>query len=135
MRYYNFNTQTGHVVQVDADRCMCNNVILPGEYNPRNVKPYIIGNEHGTFCLVWATCDGDALDTAVNASFLDCLKATEKDLDAMTAEERSELSCLGDAGEMFDLKDVWLEPTILSRKMELLFAEARGANVDNLDLL
>lgn len=73
-----------------------------GEYNPHNVRPWLIYNEFGTLAVVFASHEGDALDAAVDAGKLDCQQVSEEDFAAMSEEEREELIYLGNASEPFD---------------------------------
>lgn len=56
-----FNCQPARTIEMEPERVLCNNVILPGEYNPHHVRLWIIGNEFGSMGAVWAGCEAYAL--------------------------------------------------------------------------
>lgn len=115
--------------ELEQERILANNVIFPHDFNPHNVKLWVIGNEYGSLCAVWADCEQDALDIAVDAGLLDGLAIDEKDATEETAR-------LGNAGEPFDLDYAWIQVAPIDKqdiKIQLKFAEARGAQEDNLD--
>ena len=75
-----------------------------GKFNPHSVRPWLIHNEYGPLCVVFASCEQDALDEAVDNDRLDsCLipEADYADYGVWTDNDRS--AHLGNAGEPFDL--------------------------------
>jgi len=111
---------------------LSNNVIFGGEYNPHNVRPWIIGNEYGAICLVWAENEQEALDVMVDSGLGDSFLIDEYDTDV---EDLGDYSFLGNAGEVADLSNAWIvEVEIMKQSMEviIMFAKAVGANVDDL---
>jgi len=117
-------------VDIEGDKILANDVILPGEYNPHNVRFWVIGNEFGALGAVWASCESDALDALVDSGLGNGLLIEEKDADEDCAR-------LGNAGEPADLTYCWLGEVefVPSRDWKLLcaFAEARALGADNLD--
>ena len=116
-------------VKIDINRVLANNVIFDGEYNPHNVRLWLISNMHGYVAAVWSSCEQDALDEAVDADLMDSLAIDEADADEDTAR-------LGNAGEPFDLTYCGvcaLPQNEMSVGILMAFAEARGAGVNTLD--
>lgn len=123
-----------HDVQLEADRILANNVILPGEYNPHKVALWVIGNEYGPLGAVWAESMDDAFDELVDAGLGGGLlidddgDEDENDDDGITR--------LGNAGEAADLTYAWAQVVVFApaRDWQLLcaFAEARGAGDETL---
>jgi len=112
-----------------ADRVLANDVTFDGEYNPHGTKLFVISNEYGYIAAVWASCEQDALDEAVDADLMRCFAIEETDADEDTAR-------LGNAGEPFDLTYCGMHalpqsdmPTVLL----MAFAEARGEGANCLD--
>lgn len=135
MKKFTVKTNRGEI-ELTPERILANNVIFPREYNPHNVRLWVIGNEYGPLCAVWSDCEQDALDEACDKGLLDSFLVSKKDFTAMNEVEREELAHLGNAGESADLTYAWIEPVDLSQQplpLLLAFAEARGANADSLD--
>jgi len=80
---------------------LCNDITLPGDFNPHNTRLWVIGNEYGVLGAVWAGNEQDALDELVNANLGQALLIDENDADEDSA-------CLGNAGEPACLDNVWL---------------------------
>ena len=127
-----FNCQPAREIELEAERVLCNDVRLPGEHHPYNLRLWVIGNEFGALGAVWATCEQDALDELVDAGLGDGLLVEPHDDD-----DRQELSYLGNAGEPADLDNAWMQTVAFdpARDWQLLcrFAEARGAGAKSLD--
>lgn len=110
-------------ITIDADRILANDVVFDGEYNPHNVRLWLISNEVGVVAAVWASCMGDALDIAVDADLMRGFAIEERDADEDTPR-------LGNAGEPFDLTYCsvrQLPQADMPLPLLLAFAEARGA--------
>lgn len=78
-----------------------------GQYNPHRVRPWLITNSFSNcgcqvIGIVFATCEGDALDEAVNENRMDHLQLKEEEADDETIR-------LGNAGEPFDIEGVHIE--------------------------
>lgn len=124
-----------HHVALEPEKIMANNVILPWEFNPHNVRLWVIGHEFGAIGAVWADNEQDALDELVDHGLGECLLVQDPKL---TEEDNDQYTPLGNAGELADLTYVWTAPVIFdfSRDCILLcmFAEARGSTISTLDL-
>lgn len=131
-----FNCQPAHEVELSDEDILCNDVTLPWDFNPHNTRLYVIGNEFGALCAVWANHEQDALDTAVNENKLDSMMVSEEDYDAMDEDEREGCASLGNAGEPFNLDHAWIQQVRLDPthdcRLLCAFAEARGACANNL---
>lgn len=131
-----FNCLPAREIEIESERVLCNNVIFPGEFNPHNVRLWVIGNEFGALCAVWASHEQDAMDEAVDANLLDSLQIDSADYEAMTQDERDDCAHLGNASEPFDLTNAWMQIVRFDRSLDfdlfLEFAEARGACSDTL---
>jgi hypothetical protein len=115
------------------DAVLCNDVTFADERHPYNVRAFVIGNEYGALCLVWAAHDQEALDVACDEGLIDGLS-----LDAETVKEREEkydgegVMRLGNASEPFDSEHAWIDEITLTPAQDRRFAEARGAAVAKL---
>lgn len=123
--------------EIGAERILCNDVILPGERHPYNMRLWVIGDEYGAICAVWASNEQDALDEMIDSGLGDSFLVADEDLASMTPKDREDLTHLGNAGELCDLANCWMGEAEFEkeRDFELLikFAEARGACAENLD--
>lgn len=132
-----FNCLPARAVELEAERVLCNDVVLPWERHPYNMRLWVIGNEFGALGAVWASNEQDALDELIDRDLGAALLIDEKDYAAMPEDEREDVSHLGNAGEPCDLTNVWIQVVSFdkARDCELLckFAEARGATQDTLD--
>ena len=125
----NLASPTNAAIKIDVNKVLANNVIFDGEYNPHNVRLWVISHEFGPVAAVWATCEQDALDEAVDADLMGAFAIDEADADEETAH-------LGNAGEPFDLTYCGcrhLPQSEMSIGLLMAFAEARGAGVNTLD--
>jgi hypothetical protein len=115
--------------EIDGGKILCNDVTLPAEidasckYNPHRVRAWLIGHVFGAVCMVFASCEQDALDSAVDGNLMDAFLSADQN----HADEN--LTSLGNAGELFDVSDFWIgevsfEP---SRDILLIVALARAA--------
>jgi len=126
-------------VELEAERILCNDVVLPGESNPHKRRLWVVWNEYGALGAVWANNEEEALDELVDADLGKGLLVDADYLAGLSEEEREALAYLGNAGEAADLTNVGLEDVKLDPKHKkdlsllLKFAEARGAGADTLD--
>lgn len=101
----------------DKDVVNTDNFIPKGESNPHNVRPWLIHNEGFIVCIVFADCEQDAWDEAVDNHKLDAWLIEEagntpgtKGLPAEdyptlgTEEEEDSITRLGNVGEPFDIE-------------------------------
>ena len=129
-----FNCRSSCEVELEDERILCNDVTLPTHrFNPHSVRLWVIGNEYGALCAVWAGNEQDALDEACDAGLLAGLAIDEPD----SEDEDEDIARLGNAGEPHDLTNCWMQTVRLNgpEDWELIarFAEARGACADTLD--
>lgn len=120
----------------NAEKILANNVIFIWEFNPHKVHLFVFNDQYGFIGAVWAGNLQDALDEMADNDLLDSMMIDAKEYDKMSKEEQDEVAYLGNASEPFDLtyigvKEVWNLPV----EMIAEFAEARGANAANLDLI
>jgi len=125
--------------ELENDKILCNNIIFEGEFNPHNVRLFVIGHEFGAIGAVWASCEQDALDELVDCDLGDCFLIDLEEFEKMSEEEKEQTTYLGNASEPADLSYVWIGEVEFDkvRDFEVLmkFAEARGSCCDNLDKL
>jgi hypothetical protein len=130
-------TQTGVRILVDADKILCNDVVIPGEHARHDTHLWLCLHARGPLGAVWATSAEDALDELVDQDMAGEILVPEDVLNRMTQDERLELAHHGTHDEEVDLRDVTVEPVKFepSRDWYLLcrFAEARGAERENLE--
>lgn len=129
-----FNCMPAREIELEAEKILCNNVVLPWEFNPHTVRLYVIGHEFGALAAIWADCTQDALDELIDT---DNGKAFLVENPTAEDEANDDLCRLGNAGELCDLTNAWIQTVRLDPaqdcKLLCAFAEARGANSDNLD--
>jgi hypothetical protein len=130
-------TGCGNPIELDAERILCNDIVFPGEFNPNNVRLWVIGNEYGSLCAVWAGNEQNALDESCDRGLMDSFLVSEEDIAKSTEDERVEWTHLGNAGECADLNNAWMAEATFDKVQDftllMAFAEARGACNDNLD--
>lgn len=117
------------LAELERERILCNNVVFPWEFNPHNCGLWVIGNEFGPVCAVWADCEQDVLDEAVDANLLDGFAVEEKDVETDENGDEIDVTRLGNASEPFDLTNAWMARVKLGelpKELLCLFAEARG---------
>lgn len=132
-----FSCLPARSIELLPEHIACNDVTLPWEYNPHNTRLFVIGNEFGALGAVWANHEQDAFDELVDQGYGDGLLLDPKDVEAMTEDEREDVSFLGNASEPCDLTNAWIQQVRLDPgqdcKLLCAFAEARGAAHNNLD--
>lgn len=114
---------------LNANRILTNDVIFDGEFNPHKIGLFVISNEYGFVCALWAGNEQDALDEAVDANLMDGFAIDETDVDENTVY-------LGNAGEPFCLDNCGcrrVPQDDMPVALLLAFAEARGNGSDSLD--
>jgi hypothetical protein len=123
------HTTKGNTFELDANDVLCNDVIFKGEYNPHNVRLWIIGHEVGAIVALWASCEQDALDLMLDKGYEQFLVAPE-DVDP----DNEEYAYLGNASEACNLDYAWIETVDIQPERDyrliIALAEARGASVD-----
>ena len=126
-----FNCLPAREIELQDESILCNNIILPWEFNPHKVHLYAIGHEFGAVGAVWASHEQDALDELVDSGLGDSFLISKEDQTSASEDEREDWSFLGNAGEPCDLNNAWIQEVRIdpSQDCQLLcaFAEARGA--------
>ncbi len=117
-----FNCLPAREVELETERILCNDVVFPWEFNPHNVGLWVVGNEFGVLGAAWGN-EQDALDEIADADLLtSCAIDDENDVDEDTTH-------LGNAGEPYDLTNVWMQRVDLNKmgvKECVILADARG---------
>ena len=87
------------------------NIANPGERSMmRDPKAYAIGHEFGLITIVYADCDQDAIDEAVDRGKLDCMKMSDEDYAEYESNGWDDsYICAGNASEPFWSEHLWLE--------------------------
>jgi hypothetical protein len=121
----------------DADVVNGGNFIPKGEYNPHNVRPWLLHDHGFAVAVVFADCEGDAIDEAVDGGKLDRFQ-----LDPSNASHRADygngkdgdefdwndsVSYHGNAGEPFDLESLgMMELPNVPFSFAAMFAASQG---------
>ena len=87
----------------DDDVVNKDDFIPAGEYNPHNVRPWLLHDHGFTVAVVFADCLQDALDIAADENKLDGFQVDEKDM-ADYGPDEDGICRLGNAGEPFDIQ-------------------------------
>ena len=106
----------GQAHELGEQDILLNDVTMPGDFNPHNVRLWVIGNEYGPVCAVWASNEQEALDEMLDQGYEHFLVADEdfdEDLD-----EQGFYAHLGNAGEHCDLSYAWIKPIVLDEKRD-----------------
>ncbi len=133
--------QSPRFAELGPDKILLNNVILPpsidpeNAFNPHNVRLWVIGQEFGALCAVWASNEQGALDEACDAGMLECLRVSDADAQAYWAEHQTdneEWTGLGNASEPHDLAHAWIAPVEFhaARDIALIIAMVRASEND-----
>lgn len=89
----------------DADVVNADDWIAPGDYNPHNVRPWLLHDHGFTVAVVFADCLQDALDIAADAGKLDSFQIAPADAaDYGLDTDSPTCAFLGNAGEPFDIE-------------------------------
>ena len=124
-----FNCRPAHDVELEDEKILCNNVVFPHEFNPHNVRLFVIGNEFGAIAALWG-CEHEILDDACDAGLMDSFAVSSEDYAKYDEAEREDCTLLGNASEPFDLTNAWMQAVRLDPAKDfalyLRFAEARG---------
>jgi len=89
----------------DSDVVNPDDYIPKGEYNPHNVRPWLLHHEGLSLAIVFAECLQDALDEAADAGKLDRFQVAEEDMGDYGDDEEG-ITRLGNASEPFDIESV-----------------------------
>lgn len=116
--------------ELDAACILTNDVSLPWERHYHNMRLWVIGNEFGALCAVWASCEQDALDEAADTDLLAGLSAEDED------DECECIQRLGNHSDPYNMSYAWISKVILDEirdvRLLCLMAEARGMCAGNL---
>jgi hypothetical protein len=99
----NHQAQFNQIMFTDADVVNKDEYIPAGEYNPHNVRPFLLHDHGFTVAVVFAGSLQDALDEAVDAGKLDSFQVSEGDLADYGPDEEG-IARLGNASEPFDIQ-------------------------------
>lgn len=97
--------KVNEITFTDADVVNWNNFIPAGEYNPHNVRPWLLHDHGFPVAVVFASSLQDAIDEAVDENKMDRYLVAEKDLADYGPEEEG-ITRLGNAGEPFDIESL-----------------------------
>jgi hypothetical protein len=89
----------------DDDVVNPDDYIPKGEYNPHNVRPWLLHDHGFTLAIVFADNLDDAFDMAADAGKLDAFQVSDNELVDYGDEEEG-ISRLGNAGEPFDIEGI-----------------------------
>ena len=89
----------------DSDVCNPGDFIPWGEYNPHNVRPWLLHDHGFPVAIAFASCLQDALDIAADEGKLDRFLVGPEDL-ADYGENEEGVSRLGNAGEPFAIESL-----------------------------
>jgi len=132
-----FNCLPAREVEIENERILCNDIRFPWESHPYNLALWVIGNEFGAVCAVWAEHEQGALDCMIDENLGDSFLVSSEDYEKMEQAEKDDCACLGNAGEPCNLDYAWMQKVEFKgeRDFKLIakFAEARGAQAENLD--
>ena len=87
----------------DTDVVNPSDFIAKGDFNPHNVRPFLIHDGGFVVAVVFADSLQDALDAAVDAGKLDGFQVSEENLAEYGPEEEG-ITRLGNASEPFDIQ-------------------------------
>lgn len=95
--------QFNQITFTDTDVVNKDGYIPAGEYNPHNVRPFLLHDHGFTVAVVFAGSLQDALDEAVDAGKLDSFQVSDDDLADYGPDEEA-IVRLGNASEPFDVE-------------------------------
>jgi hypothetical protein len=85
----------------DEDVVNPDDFIPTGEYNPHNVRPWLIYGSWGTLAVVFADCESDALDVAADGEKLEGYRIPPEEQD-----ESREYCYLGNCCDAYDIQNI-----------------------------
>ena len=112
-------TTTNQIKWSDEDVVNVRDFTPAGEYNPHNVRPWLLHDHGFTIAVVFADCLQDALDIAVDEDKMDRFLVQESDMGDYTDEEG--ISYLGSWAEPFDIEGLGIVE-LSNPKADLSFA-------------
>ena len=107
----------------DSDVANPDDFIPAGEYNPHNVRPFLLHDHGFTVAVVFADCLQDALDIAVDEGKMDRFLIAEADYEEYDVRgDNPTCALLGNASEPFDIEGLdAIELPIPARSFVALF--------------
>jgi hypothetical protein len=132
-----FNCKPAMSHELNNDCILCNEEpVLPGDSHRYNMRLWVVGNEFGACCAVWASHEQDALDAAVDANMIDCMLLDDQ-LEGYdeNGDILEEFISAGNAGELFHSDYMFIDAVEFDivRDWELLKAFARCTDNNTLD--
>lgn len=97
--------ETGNYNEIqfsDSDVVNYDDWIPKGEFNPHNVRPFLLHDHGFVLAVVFADCLQDALDIATDAKKMERFKVEDADLEKMSDEQQERLDYLGNFGVPHD---------------------------------
>lgn len=89
----------------DSDIVNMDDYIPAGEYNPHNVRPFLLHDHGFVVAIVFADSLQDALDIAVDGDKMDRYMIDQKDLSDY-GDDGDGITYLGNASEPFDIESL-----------------------------
>ena len=107
-------SQFNQIKFADKDIVEIDDWIPTGEYNPHNVRPWLLHDHGFVLCVVFASSLQDELDIAVDEDKLDRFQVSEEDLkadysfdtDSEGNRDYHDIAYLGNASEPFDIESL-----------------------------
>ena len=138
LRPFSF-AQNPEFCELEGAQIRCNDVMLPADfdassaYNPHKIRLWVIGHTFGAVHAVFAAHEQDALDELADCGALDFCQVA----DGAETEDSDGFARLGNAGEPFDLSEVWIGEAVFEAPRDVKFivalARASEAGADYLD--
>jgi len=99
-------TTTNQIKWSDEDVVNVRDFIPAGEYNPHNVRPWLLHDHGFAIAVVFADCLQDAIDIAVDEDKMDRFLVQESDMGMFLGDytDAEGISYLGNASEPFDIE-------------------------------
>jgi len=122
-----FHDINGTEIECKDEEFKLNDVILPWEYNPNMVRPWVITSLYGVCGVVWASCEQYALDALCDEGLSRAF---------LVDGESEETTGLGNASEPHDLTYCHIAVVRLDERQDCRLiakiAEGRGQTADDL---
>jgi hypothetical protein len=93
----------------DADVINLDDYIPAGEYNPHNVRPFLLHDHGFVLCVVFASNLQDALDEAADKGKLDRYSVSWEEAGELVDSNADGFCFLGNASEPFDIESLGVE--------------------------
>lgn len=124
--------QNPEFCELEGAQIRCNDVMLPAAfdassaYNPHKIRLWVVGHTYGAVHAVFAEHAQAALDELADCGALDFCQWADGD---GNPDGGDCFSRLGNAGEPFDLSEVWMGEVVFeaARDIKLIVALARAS--------